>query len=263
MRSCASTATTCARRVLPLLRARWPAAGATVARAARHAAEAQQLLDSVGAADAGRAAVGALLSAKVLRTLPPDRRRNALRFWIGAGGFQVPPTSLLRELAGPLLAARPDAQPYVAWEGVMRAAPGRPAVAARRAGRRPRGIPARGAPRGAGARRAPAGCRRRSGGCALSADAHGPLDLDALAPLLSVRVRRGGERLRPRRGGPRRTLKGLLQEARVPLAAARAPAARFSPATRWSRSPACGSTPRCRRARRAPHRGRLSWSGAD
>ena len=50
---------------------------------------------------------------------------------------------------------------------------------------------------------------------------------DALAPLLSVRVRRGGERLRPVRGGPRRTLKGLLQEARVPPARARAPAARL------------------------------------
>jgi tRNA(Ile)-lysidine synthase len=52
----------------------------------------------------------------------------------------------------------------------------------------------------------------------LRRDAHGPLDLDALAPILSLRVRRGGERLRPVRGGPRRALKSLLQEARVPVA---------------------------------------------
>jgi tRNA(Ile)-lysidine synthase len=43
------------------------------------------------------------------------------------------------------------------------------------------------------------------------------LDLDALPPRLTVTARRGGERLRPVRGGPRRALKGLLQEARVPL----------------------------------------------
>jgi tRNA(Ile)-lysidine synthetase-like protein len=35
--------------------------------------------------------------------------------------------------------------------------------------------------------------------------------------LLTVGCRRGGERLRPRRGGPRRALKSLLQEARVPV----------------------------------------------
>jgi tRNA(Ile)-lysidine synthase len=32
-----------------------------------------------------------------------------------------------------------------------------------------------------------------------------------------LRERRGGERLRPVRGGPRRALKQLLQEARVPV----------------------------------------------
>src|SRR6516225_2072025 len=53
-------------RVLPLIRARWPGAAATVSRSARHAAEAQRLLDLLGAADAGDARCGAMLSAKVL-----------------------------------------------------------------------------------------------------------------------------------------------------------------------------------------------------
>ena len=48
-------------------------------------------------------------------------------------------------------------------------------------------------------------------------DVHGPLDLDALGPTLVLRGRRGGERLRPVRGGPRRSLKQLLQEAGVPV----------------------------------------------
>ncbi|MGH8304667.1 MAG: tRNA lysidine(34) synthetase TilS, partial [Steroidobacteraceae bacterium] len=52
----------------------------------------------------------------------------------------------------------------------------------------------------------------------LKDDARGPLDLGALAGTLIIRWRRGGERLAPVRGGPRRALKSLLQESRVPLA---------------------------------------------
>jgi tRNA(Ile)-lysidine synthase len=55
------------------------------------------------------------------------------------------------------------------------------------------------------------------GSLAVRRDARGPLDLDALAPTLTLRARRGGERLRPVRGGARRTLKSLLQEAHVPV----------------------------------------------
>jgi tRNA(Ile)-lysidine synthase len=226
-------------RVLPVIRERWPAAAATVARAARHAAQAQRLLDALGAADAARASCGASLSARVLRTLPPERRRNALRFWITAAGYLAPPTSRLEEIAGALLAAREDAQPFVAWEGAALQRSGdllslRPGAAIRAATRaHPRATsPAPTETRAA--LTAPAAalaevtwhwrdthtCVLRSpleGTLAVRRDAHGPLDLDALAPVLTVRARRGGERLRPVRGGPRRALKNLLQEAHVPV----------------------------------------------
>jgi tRNA(Ile)-lysidine synthase len=52
----------------------------------------------------------------------------------------------------------------------------------------------------------------------LKSDPHGPIDLDALPATVTVRNRQGGERLRPRRGGPRRTLKSLLQESHLPIA---------------------------------------------
>jgi tRNA(Ile)-lysidine synthetase-like protein len=51
----------------------------------------------------------------------------------------------------------------------------------------------------------------------LEPDDRGPLDLGALPHPLTIRWRRGGERLSPRRGGPRRALKNLLQESHVPL----------------------------------------------
>jgi tRNA(Ile)-lysidine synthase len=212
-------------RVLPQVRARWPAASATVARSARHAAQAQRLLDGLAASDLGRAVVGEALSARVLRTLPLDRRVNALRFWIGSAGVQAPPTRRLEQIAGALLDARADSRPQVSWEGAC----------VRREAQllwlRP--APVSGAALGeatedSGA--APAAelpwhwARQRTcplppalGTLILRADPRGPLDLEALPPRLTVRGRRGGERLRPVRGGARRALKGLLQEARVPV----------------------------------------------
>jgi tRNA(Ile)-lysidine synthase len=213
-------------RVLPVIRARWPSAAVTVARAARHAAEAQRLLDALGAADAGRARCGADLSAKVLRALPPDRRRNALRFWITSAGHLPPPSSRLEEIAGPLLAAREDAQPLVAWEGgmVQRQADllslRGGAQRAHAAAPGPAGAPAAAtAPEVTWHWRDRPSCLLPPpfGRLTLRRDARGPLDLAALPPTLTVRTRRGGERLRLLRAGPRRTLKSLLQEARVPV----------------------------------------------
>jgi tRNA(Ile)-lysidine synthase len=211
-------------RVLPAILSRWPAAHATVARAARHVAEAQQLLDALAAEDLRRARHGAQLAVPALRALSAPRRRNALRAWLSAAGARPPSTSVLGELAGALLAARPDAQPCVAWEDahVERRAnrlslrlgrePGARAPVAQR-------LASAAAPaliwrwRSARRCRLPAG----AGALVLRGEAHGPLDLDALGGDLQVRVRSGGERLRPVRGGPRRSLKQLLQEAHVPL----------------------------------------------
>jgi tRNA(Ile)-lysidine synthase len=206
-------------RVLPPLRARWPAAAATVARAAGHIAEAQQLLDALAASDLLHARHGRELEVAALRALDGPRRRNALRSWLSAAGVRPPSASILGELAGALLAARADAQPSVTWHGahVERRA-GRLSV--RRAGSgRPRPLAQETAALVWRWRRR-RHCRLPSGAGSLSlhADAAGPLDLDALGAALQIRARAGGERLRPLRGGPRRTLKQLLQEARVPLA---------------------------------------------
>jgi tRNA(Ile)-lysidine synthase len=197
-------------QVLPALRARWPAAARNVARSARHAAEALELLAAQGAADAGRASVGAALSARVLRTLAPARRHNALRHWIARHGYRAPPESRLQELAGALLRARADAHPSVAWDGVRVQRSGDLLALSSASATTP--------PRvqvwdWRAQRRCPLA---DSASLELRPDAHGPLDLDRLPGLLNIATRRGGEALRPRLGGPRRTLKRLLQETRLP-----------------------------------------------
>jgi tRNA(Ile)-lysidine synthetase-like protein len=52
----------------------------------------------------------------------------------------------------------------------------------------------------------------------IAPDPHGPIDLATLPDTLTIRHRRGGERLRPNRNGRTKTLKSLLQQSRIPLA---------------------------------------------
>jgi tRNA(Ile)-lysidine synthase len=198
-------------QVLPAIVSRWPGAARTVSRSARHMAEAQELLDEVARIDVARAADGAALSVTALRALPLPRRRNALRWWLGQSGT-VPDARRLAEIAETLLAARADANPVVGWgqRQVQRHA-GRLLLTSQRAavpayeltwqlGRRPRLA-------------LPAG----AGHLELVHSAQGLLDATTLPAQVTVRPRQGGERLRPRAGGPSRTLKSLLQNAAISL----------------------------------------------
>ena len=249
------------RRVLPAVRQRWPGAAAAVARSARHAAEAQRLLATLARVDLERASDGASLSVKALRSLAPDRRRNVLRLWITSAGRTPPDARRLEEIAGPLIDARADAHPHVEWEtaiarrvSVMRHAD-LLSLAERELVLNSGAPAAQLAWEWQQSRR----CLLPDGGALeLRPDRHGAIDLDALPPRLAVSWRRGGERLRVRRGGPRRALKSLLQEAQVPLAErARLPliladGALIAAADLWIdeavRAPA-----------EARHRGRLVW----
>jgi tRNA(Ile)-lysidine synthase len=219
------------RRVVPLLRERWQGVGSAVSRSARHAAEGQRLLDMIARRDVERAASGAGLFVPALRALQPDRRRNALRFWIARAGARAPDTSRLEELAGPAIDARPDSSPRVTWGDVE---------VRRHADVLSINVIGDGGPRSMGRGRSTqrSGAQRAAdppgidwpwrsvsvlelpdagGTLELKPDPHGPIDLDAIPATVTVRHRQGGERLRPRRGGPRRTLKSLLQESRVPI----------------------------------------------
>jgi tRNA(Ile)-lysidine synthase len=192
-------------RVVPLLRARWPAAAVTVGRSARHLAEAQGLLARCARAALAAAADGAALRVSALRALNEVDRRNALRYWIQARGLRTPDHRRLAEIAGPMLAARADASPIVRWRGAQvrrhgdrlvahlaEAAPGSPAELAWDWRAEPQlALPAGGA-------------------IALLPDAQGEVSLSALPCPLRVCFRRGGERLA--QSGGHLALKDLLQQ---------------------------------------------------
>jgi tRNA(Ile)-lysidine synthase len=107
------------RRVVPLLRARWPGCGATLARSAALAAEAATLLALAADAALAEACDGTALRCTVLRRLALPQRRNVLRRWLAGLGLPAPDNRRLAELAGPVLAARRDASPVLRWPGVL------------------------------------------------------------------------------------------------------------------------------------------------
>ena len=207
------------RRVAPLLEARWPAAAVTIARSAGLAAEAQQLLEMLADQSLSSAADGSALQVAVLRRLTPAACHNALRRWLALRALPLPDQRRLQEIAGPMLRARHDSQPQVAWPGVVVRRHGDllyalAAVAGR--GLRPAASPgtAAAAPWRWDWRLQPRLLLPHGGQLELRADAAGPLSLSTLPDQFEIRFRRGGERLAARHG--QQTLKRLLQERHLP-----------------------------------------------
>ncbi|GAB4205030.1 MAG: tRNA lysidine(34) synthetase TilS [Tibeticola sp.] len=83
-------------RVLPVLEAALPQFRETFARSARHAAQAQQLLDELAALDL--AVVGQPPSIAALRTLTAARQANVLRHWLRRHHATTPTEAQLAEL---------------------------------------------------------------------------------------------------------------------------------------------------------------------
>lgn len=103
------------RQVWPLIKTRWPGAAAALSRTARHAAEAQELLDRAAAADVSRLRDGDALSVPGLRALHPPERINALRFWLCQADVEPPPTARLIEALRQMLEAEAGHLPVVEW----------------------------------------------------------------------------------------------------------------------------------------------------
>ena len=98
-------------RVLPLLYARFPGAGAAFARSARLLGEADALMQAVGAADLAQAQrADGSVSIGVLRALGDVRARTLLRAWLERVGEPMPAERRLAEAHRQALSAAGDAQ---------------------------------------------------------------------------------------------------------------------------------------------------------
>ncbi len=198
-------------RILPLLIGRFPAAIATLGRAASLQAEAACLLDDLAGIDAAMAVIGERLDCAALAHLSPPRARNLLRGFIGRAGLSMPSERRLAEALHQLLDAGSDARVRVRIDDAIDL-------------RRYRGgaylVPIRHC-----ASQPDIRWLGEAAVCLCEADVRVRFDPRHGQGLSRARietgrvelgVRRGGERIRLARGGPHRSLKNLLQESSIP-----------------------------------------------
>jgi tRNA(Ile)-lysidine synthase len=195
--------------VMPVIARRYPSYRKTLLRASRNFAEAAQLLGELAALDAGFTAHGLKLS--TVRGLSAARAKNVLRHFLAAHDVAMPNAARLDECVRQLLQARRGTRTVINLGGHE----------LRRFADELRIIPKSAAPE-RGFIRAWRGENRlplpELGGTLVLKKCHGAgISLGKLtAQPVTVRLRQGGERLQPHPQRPRRSLKNLLQESRVP-----------------------------------------------
>ncbi|HEY6240330.1 MAG TPA: tRNA lysidine(34) synthetase TilS [Burkholderiales bacterium] len=197
--------------VFPLLERQFPAARATIARAADHINEARELLDELARSDFERAGGAAGVDIRNLHLLGRARAKNLLRYWCEAQGVEPLSAARTAELLRQLWNSRADTRMAVTVPG-WKFLRYRDKVYL-----------------------LPAGGHLERSLCEIW-DGENALPLLELGGILNfkpeegrglslarmraspvtVRLRRGGERLRTDIRRPRRTLKNLFQERGVP-----------------------------------------------
>jgi tRNA(Ile)-lysidine synthase len=191
--------------IWPLIETRWPGADIALSRSARHMAEAQELLDTVAAADVARLRDGDALSVPALRALPQLNRVNAVRAWLGEAGVEAPSTARLAEALRQVFEADADHQPAIVWgDKALRRYRQRlfltQADCPRLEGVRPWAA-ALGSTIALGEKLGSLSWRVQIGGIAA----------DALPSVVMVRGREGGETLRPASAAKTQTVQHLCQ----------------------------------------------------
>lgn len=105
------------RTVWPGIERRWPAAAASLARAAQHLGEAQASLEASARRAVERLSDGAALSVPGLRALPNRERLHVVRHWLTDAAVEPPSTARLDEALRQVLTAQADHEPAVQWGG--------------------------------------------------------------------------------------------------------------------------------------------------
>ncbi|MFK8079339.1 MAG: tRNA lysidine(34) synthetase TilS [Granulosicoccus sp.] len=102
-------------RIMPLIKARWPAATQTLSRSAMRSAAACQALKSVAQQDLdGVKVVGKPeLRLSALKRLPKERAFTAIRLWVRQRGLQMPRLQDLMQVHSDLISARHDSNGIV------------------------------------------------------------------------------------------------------------------------------------------------------
>jgi tRNA(Ile)-lysidine synthase len=196
--------------VLPALERRWPGAVERIARSAELAGEAASMLDELAAIDLqGLGNRPTRIDVEGLAKLPEARQRNLLRHAIRRAGLPLPGAARLGTVIDSVLQAKPDAQPLVEWPGgELRRYRGRLYL-----------LPPLGEaawpPGGKELATSPVALGEGMGTLRLVPGAPRGLSAATAGRGLCVRMRSGGEQIRPAGQAHTKKLKKLLQDAGV------------------------------------------------
>ena len=203
----------CRHEVMPVLKTRFPASGATLARSAAHIAEAADLLDELAKMDAQACVAENRMNLELLAALSLPRAKNLFRWWLASMGFSAPSKDRLDDILTQLINASANATVKILLDKVSA-----------RYLRRYQGfayiensLPERAFEiamvwQGEDSLTMPDGTQlvfERKQGEGLAIDRLG-------GHKLRIASRQGGERFKPDLARPTRTLKHLLQEANMP-----------------------------------------------
>ena len=193
--------------VLPALERRWPGVVERIARSADLAGEAATMLEELAAIDLkGLGNRATRIDVEGLVKLPEARQRNLLRHAIRRAGLPLPGAARLATVVDSVLHAKPDAQPLVEWPGgELRRYRGRLYLLP------PLGEAAWPA-QGRALTAAPVSLGEGMGVLELVPGAPRGLSAATVRRGLCVRMRSGGERLRPAGQPHTKKLKKLLQD---------------------------------------------------
>lgn len=197
--------------VLPLIEQRFPAYRQTLARAAQHFSEADALLDELAAIDAAQAVHAGKLNLTLLAQLAPARAKNLLRAYLALQDVPSLDADRLQEWLRQLLTARADSKVALGVAGLMlRRYRGQAWVELDLPAPEPNWQMAWNGER-------ELKLAKLGGTLSFTAISGTGISLEKLSQAkVSLRLRQGGEKLKPDCRRPRKTLKHLLQEAAVP-----------------------------------------------
>lgn len=195
-------------QVLPVIARRFPAYRTTLMRASRNFAEAAELLDELARSDAHVSATGLRIAS--VQSVSVARAKNVVRHFLATHGVIMPNAARLAECVRQLRQPRASRVAVDLGEHELRRYADELRVVAKASppasdlcrvwqGETRMYVPELGATL--------VMKRRRGAGVSLAKLRTAPV---------TVRVRQGGESLRPHARRPRRSLKNLLQEARLP-----------------------------------------------
>jgi len=200
-------------RIVPELRERWPGVSSTLARSARHCAEAARVLAQLAAQDLAAVAGDTTEALRLsgLQRLSMERRRNALRHWFMQRCGSTPSSAVVERIVHDVLESRADAEPCVRWGGYeLRRYRDQVYLLGQLSGRVPGELLEWQLPR-------PLALPGSGGTLSVTREAGQGIRAAAVAgSALQVGFRRGGERCRPAGRRHHHALKKLFQEYGIP-----------------------------------------------